>query len=249
MSWRPFSILNSPLSIHPMINWLIQTTNDQAPPPDWLSAAEQARYRGFKTAKRQQDWLLGRWTAKRLLQQTAATANAALHQIQIDSADSGAPIINPISAVADPPALSISHSHGHAFCAVAAHAIGADIERITPRSDTFVNDYFTKAEIEHLKNCQSSAAYGLHDTLVTAVWSAKEAVLKVLQLGLTVDTRAVTCLPALPAGETEQWTAVDIQLDSRRLPNAPINLQGWWRPWHDFVLTLAIQLENNQVSD
>ncbi len=53
----------------------------------------------------------------------------------------------------------------------------------------------------------------LVDTLVTATWSAKEAVLKALQLGLTVDTRRVTVLCQFD-GDLTQWTPVEVECDS-----------------------------------
>lgn len=243
-----------------MIKWLIQSMDDYPAwagcetPPAWLSDAERARYAGLKTEKRRQDWLLGRWTAKRLVQDVLQQQGDTipLHNLVIDNWASGEPYVQlpnlPINQ--SPLSLSISHSHGRAFCAVwpqANRAIGADLERIAPRSDAFVADYFTKAEIACLDNGQSpianrqspTADYELRDTLATAVWSAKEAVLKALHLGLTVDTRSVSCL-VRPLTENT-WTPFDIELDRRRLgDNLPL-LSGWQRAMGDFVLTLVIQ--------
>ncbi|MCZ7667962.1 MAG: 4'-phosphopantetheinyl transferase superfamily protein [Chloroflexi bacterium] len=69
------------------------------------------------------------------------------------------------------------------------------MERIASRSPEFVTDYFTKEE----QVLVDRASADMRDVAVTAVWSAKEAALKALHLGLTVDTRAVTCL--LEVGE------------------------------------------------
>ena len=58
-----------------VIQWLIQNTAahpslaDAEAPPGMLSAEETAIFAGFKVFKRRQDWLLGRWTAKHLLQE------------------------------------------------------------------------------------------------------------------------------------------------------------------------------------
>ena len=38
---------------------------------DWLTPGERARYEEFRFEKRQQDWLLGRWTAKQALLELA----------------------------------------------------------------------------------------------------------------------------------------------------------------------------------
>ncbi len=86
--------------------------------------------------------------------------------------------------------LSISHCDDHAFCALSDRQsvrVGADIERIEPRARQFAEDYFTAAELEHVR----AAPPDDRDTIVTLIWSAKEAALKALHLGLTVDTRSV----------------------------------------------------------
>ena len=69
----------------------------------------------------------------------------------------------------------------------AVHTVGADIEHVEPRDPAFVRDFFTTGEAERVWRCPAKQ----RDTLVTVLWSAKEAVLKVLRLGLTVDTRRV----------------------------------------------------------
>jgi 4'-phosphopantetheinyl transferase len=208
------------------------------PPHGLLSRAETEKFNSLKRDKRRRDWLLGRWTAKQLLQQTIYQRTGrklSLDEIEIGNDTDGMPIVNcQLSIVNCEWALSISHSWGHAFCAVreGQGAIGIDMERIEPRLAGFAAAYFTDAEQERITLHTSRFTY---DALVTAVWSAKEAVLKALHLGLSVDTRAVTCLPAA-AGD--QWQPFTIHLDAQRLPHTP-SLQGWWRIINDFVLAVA----------
>jgi 4'-phosphopantetheinyl transferase len=86
--------------------------------------------------------------------------------------------------------LSISHSSGAAFCAwtpLTTQHIGADIELIAPHPQYFIEDYFTPFEIAQC----AQAPEPLRADLVTAIWSAKEAVLKALRQGLKWDTRQV----------------------------------------------------------
>jgi 4'-phosphopantetheinyl transferase len=208
-----------------VIAWLVQTTGAHAglaegiPPPGLLSPAERERFASLRTAKRRRDWLLGRWTAKRLLQDSFVGRDGEplpLDAFTVASAADGAPELildfglpildwargspepNPKSKIGYPAgvnlkciSLSISHSNDRALCAVApGAAAGCDIERIEPRPPLFAQDYFTAAELELLEG----APPALRDTLVAAIWSAKEATLKALRLGLTVDTRAVTCV-------------------------------------------------------
>jgi 4'-phosphopantetheinyl transferase len=259
-----------------MIRWLVQSIADHPdmnagiPPPGLLSAEERARFHGFANPKRREDWLLGRWTAKQLLQGYCAETlgvTLPLDQLIIDAEPGGAPLAcarfdasgleNAPAMSADdvksasqlPLSLSISHSNGYALCAIDTDAglspsgsgqslpptVGVDIELIEPRGQNFAADFFTDAEID----CLRVAPPALHDLLMTAIWSAKEATLKALRMGLRVDTRRVECRfdPAQP----EDWTPFLLTLHD--LPAG--ETAGWWRilpteAWdRRFVLTLV----------
>lgn len=239
------------------VAWLLQSATSHpdltrgVPPSGLLSAVEWARFEQLTTVKRKQDWLCGRWTAKIILQNLLRERTG--HTIPLDSfsvinnAD-GVPQITGHWSLATGYSLSISHSHNHAFCAVVErprHPIGADIEYIEERSDGFVEDYFTAEEQTRV------AWYAKHDapiathhaprtTLINAIWSAKEAVLKALHLGLSVDTRAVECLIEPFIEPSTNWTPFTIRCDNNRLPRPAPELQGWWQVQSDFVLTVVI---------
>jgi 4'-phosphopantetheinyl transferase len=133
-------------------------------------------------------------------------------------------------------------------------AVGADIEHIEPRPWRFVEDYFTADEIDQVR----AAPAGLQDTLVTAIWSGKEAVLKALRVGLTVDTRAVSCFFQEPSGAWEAADAETVPTDRtggwipfqiRKAPQPEDDRPndgrmavwtGWWRTMEGSVLTLAV---------
>ncbi len=185
-----------------------------------------------------------------------------------------------VSGMHLPISLSISHSGDTSFCALYAASdevhndhvvlnglstagqiqIGADIEQIESRPDGFVQAYFSAGEIERF----SQAPVEWRKVLINATWSAKEAVLKALHLGLAVDTRRVQCLCRLPAGQVESWSQIQVQCDPTLLPemlqraNQPVsdvdlcncawNVTGWWRRQGSFVLTLAaLQLETRKT--
>ncbi len=110
-----------------VIHWLLQSLDDCPDTlrgdatPAWLSAAEQARLHGFKVEKRRRDWLLGRWTAKNLVQRYLAQTTGetvALDAIFIGADADGAPYASYKGRLAV--SLSISHSHGMAFCGLVA---------------------------------------------------------------------------------------------------------------------------------
>ncbi|MCU0514502.1 MAG: 4'-phosphopantetheinyl transferase superfamily protein [Anaerolineae bacterium] len=207
--------------------WLMQTaaahpdlTQGRAP-AGLLTPAEAACFAALKTPKRRHDWLLGRWTAKRLLQ-GQVPGNPEI----LNNAD-GVPLVTGCPALS----LSISHCDDRAVCAAAwQHTVGVDVERIAPRQPVFVQDYFTPLEVAQV----DQAAPAQRDTLVTLIWSAKETALKVLHRGLSLDTRTVqVTLPAAPPAAAG-WSP--LHLDCGPQGSFP----GWWRMEAGYVFTLAV---------
>ena len=127
-------------------------------PPELLHPSEQAKLDTLRVLKRRRDWLLGRWTAKHLVQQHLLETTAALHPlpaILIAADPDGAPfaalgvssredssLLHQQAGEASLPfqrmalSLSISHSGDRAFCALIDEpgaTVGADLELIEPR--------------------------------------------------------------------------------------------------------------------
>lgn len=235
------------------VEWLLQTAAGQPalrygiPPAGLLCPAERARFDALPATasgdKRRRDWLLGRWTAKRLvqalMQQTGRAV--ALDRIAIANRPTGEPTATLLDAPTVPLTLSLSHAHGLALGAVLPSAdrrLGIDLERVAPRPATFVADYFTPAE----QALVTASAPAWRDWQVTAIWSAKEAALKALHKGLSVDTRAVSCLIAVPPSLPRDWQPFGLALDAARLPAGALPaLHGWWRAAGPFVLTLVAE--------
>ena len=203
------------------VQWLEQTAADVSADDAWLSTAERLLCGSMKLAKRRNDWSLGRWTAKHAVANYLGLALApeALASIEIRPAASGAPEV----FLNDQPAevsISLSHSDGTAACAVApAGAVtGCDLERIEPRSEAFIADYFTAEEQAMI----AQAAPAERDRLVTVLWSAKESALKALRTGLRLDTRRVSVWLASPSQGSESWSALTVRYADQLF-------QGWWR--------------------
>src|SRR5690349_11516548 len=134
-----------------MIDWLIQSTAGHPAlargiaPAGLLSEQEQLRFTELRTAKRRSDWLIGRWTAKRLIQsyvERRAGIQPALNSLTVINDPDGAPRViadcdlNLQSAICNLQ-LSISHCDGYAFCSLSdipGLQLGADIERVEPRA-------------------------------------------------------------------------------------------------------------------
>jgi 4'-phosphopantetheinyl transferase len=169
-------------------------------------------------------------------------ADLALETISVEAAPDGAPTVRVLAArrsSLEQRSVSLSHSAGVAFCGIAAGAtIGVDLELVEPRSAAFAADYFTPAEQAQMAACSPCD----RPMVVTALWSAKEAVLKAHRLGLTVDTRALSC--QLERARQRGWHRFRWTWDdARAMPHgpsaAPLARAGHWRQAGRFVLTVA----------
>ncbi len=228
-----------------MISWLIQSQTNmpqfaEGADNGFLSTVESERLLTLKTAKRQRDWLLGRWTAKQLLQTLMWQMDGVLwplESIAITNDDDGVPFCK-IAVSNRHYTISISHSHDYALVAAIDKPdvrLGVDMERIKVRPDGFPETYFTMTEMG-LGRCLWGPDRAVWET---AVWSAKEAVLKALHLGLSVDTRSVSCLikplGCLPQG----WIPFGIEGANGRFSSKAQTLRGWWQVYEEFVVTVV----------
>lgn len=222
-----------------MIHWLLQSVPIEMSVERILNSAEYAVFERPTNAKRQQDWLLGRWTAKNLVQRVIINGGGPsfpLTAITVRNDDTGAPMVD-VPGYPDL-SLSISHSHGRALCAVVEAPnwpLGADLELIEPRSPHFFADFFNAEERLLVEMVQPER----RDMLVTAIWSAKESVLKALHIGLRVDTRAAICLIDADQYAESVWIPFEVDTDRRQLGRDMPPLSGWWRVEGRFVLTLV----------
>ena len=163
----------------------------------FLSSAESAYLQTLRAEKRKGDWLGGRFALKVLLaresgllpicscqnwQEMAAPALAVLKNIDIVKLPSGAPQVF-VGAIPDARSVSITHSNGWAAAAVSApHTfLGIDLEKIEPRMQAWAEDFFTPAEREPMTPQH-----------LTALWTQKEAVVKLLGRGLSLNAQEIS---------------------------------------------------------
>lgn len=176
---------------------------------EWLHAAIHdlsdedyaAVYRGLSPARRQhidrktrpQDKtrsLLGEWLAKRGV---ASFCGVSPEAVVIDIDDQGKPF-----APTYPVHFSLAHCGELAVCAVDAHPVGIDIERIRPIRPALIQRVCVEEEERYILGGKAlSAADGGDEALLTRffeVWTAKEAYFKQIGTGIT-NLKAVNILP------------------------------------------------------
>jgi len=192
-------------------------------PPGLLSPREEAIPAGLTLLPRRRKWLLGRWAAKRLLGELAAENNGIVagllgkpgsdedwrRQFSILNDEAGVPYVDRAGQGRLPLSLSISHRGDWGLAAIALVSgarIGADIETVEPRDPALVRQFFSESEADRVGSGRDA------ERTVARIWSAKEAVLKAMGLGLRHDTRDIVVGDEMdaPAGVAEEWRALDI---------------------------------------
>lgn len=231
----------------PRIAWVLQLAAAVPEHDDWLAPAERERQAGLRLPPRRAQWRLGRWTAKVALARWLDLPQGAFARLELRVAADGAP--EPWAGGAPLPlVLSLSHcgEQGLVALARAPLALGADLERVEPRSAAFLRDYFTAAEQRWLAEAPSAPGAASRAECATLLWSAKESALKALRTGLRRDTRSVevTVTPSAPAargsapaaaeGAAAAWAPLAVHdLEGAR------QLNGAWRRSGEQVLTVV----------
>jgi 4'-phosphopantetheinyl transferase len=218
-------------------------------PPGLLSPREEAILAGLTLLPRRRKWLLGRWAAKRLLDEVAAEgidlASGLVcdedwrRQLSILNDEAGVPYVDREGQGRLPLSLSISHRGDWGLAAVARlpdATIGADLETVEPRDPALVRQFFSDSEAKRV------AGSGAVDRTVARIWSAKEAVLKAMGIGLRHDTRDIVVGDEIAAlAGLADWRTLDIQLAPALAARiAPRSLTVLWRDLDAHVVTVAL---------
>ncbi len=227
------------MTMSPTIFWTLvkKESVDLEAVDAFLSPSERQFLAGLRFEKRRNDWLLGRRAAKTLAAGLPEFQGQPLAQIEIRTRLEGAPYICLPDGNCPPHSLSLSHSSDLALCALTLAPglmIGADLEKVEPRLQGFIEDYFTPEEQAIVR----AAAPERRDRIITLGWSLKEAMLKALGVGLRWDTRKVEVngLKLDTAADAENtWKAIQVR-DHGQEP------RGWsacWTERNGFVLAAA----------
>jgi len=200
-----------------------------------LTTWERAYLATLSAPARRRDFVHGRWVAKNLLAahlEGAFEQTVALDAIEVERDADGVPRAHVRVPWLVDPGFSLSISH-RGDAAVAASmpgldvGIGVDVEIIEPRSRALVEDFFVDEEVATVDAAEEP------DVVANTIWSAKEAVLKALHLGLSVDTRRVRCRVPVAAAT---WQEIDVvcEVEGAGHPRC------WCLRRDDLVVTLAV---------
>ena len=212
--------------------WLAHGQHDVPRSTEWLSRHELDHLGSIRFTKRRDEYVTRRWTTKQAIATVLDVDRSELARIEIRHRPSGAPYVQ---LDGEPAAVDVSMSDrsGWAVCLVgvpgtmASGTVGVDLEIVEPRTAGFVADYFTAAERTYVGGLPTER----HDEAANLIWSAKEAALKVQQVGLRVDTRTVEV--DLDDGRTvDGWSQMTVTGSDGPMP-------GWWRRCGVFLLTVA----------
>jgi len=222
-----------------LIYWMLVNIDQTVPEAQGvLSGSELGKFSAFRFPKRRGEWLLGRWTAKSLAHSLPGYQQYPLDQIEILNTQEGAPYIQLADGTRPGGRLTISHSGSLAMCAlttVEGLRVGADLEKIEARTETFILDYFTPAECRLVEATPADT----RAEVVTLIWSAKESMLKALGVGLRVDTRSVEVqnMQGVPYAIDSIFEWNKIQVGEQK--SSGRSWAGWWQRRGQFILTLA----------
>jgi len=140
---------------------------------DWLSQAEQQHYDSFSSTIRRQQFLCGRFLARKVI---SYVCGGPWHAYFLSAPDDGAPRITGRSGVdeLDTMSISISHTDGWVACAISKHPVGVDVQSRNKPRDV--------VGLSQMIDCNLSMAKS-HDAknlshLFYANWGLREAWIK-----------------------------------------------------------------------
>ncbi len=144
-----------------------------------LSPAEVGLYRSHSHPKRQLEWLSGRICAKEVVRWYLGAEAPVASAMSIQSEADNAPYVVLAGERADRsvPYVSISHSRDMVVAAaVQDPGIGIDVEAISESITEIADDFCTAQEVDRFLQCAGTD----RATLLTGIWSVKEASRKVI---------------------------------------------------------------------
>ncbi len=152
---------------------------------DILDPSERADYDRLISDRRRDEWVAARYALKSLVAdqvRDGSGVHVPLSKIVVKKNEERAPSIV-VDGVPFGGTVSVTHSHGIAVVTLSHDTlvyVGIDREKVEDRSDTFIRDYFTPAEMALAPQLTKSERASL-------LWCVKESVTKALRRGLNLS--------------------------------------------------------------
>ena len=157
--------------------YVIVKTEEAPKAEDFLTSFELKQYQQFTVEKRAKEWLAGRYAVKKL---ASDFFTFSMKSMQVRNARNGMPILQVEGG--NHLTISISHSGDYAAAAIALadNLIGIDVEKVEERPESWAKEFFTEKEL-----IVNTPAF------LTELWAKKEAILKLLQIGLVLPAKDI----------------------------------------------------------
>ncbi len=214
----------------------------------WLSDSEQRAFATLADATRRDDWLLGRWLAKRILLETLSTNNtvlpSAIHpssqlrRIEILPQSIGGLAARPMLVVdgsISEETISISHNDHGVMVAISEDpqvGVGVNLVSGDDSGDGFLRLWFTDQEQQWLRSRREFAS---------RFWGAKEATYKSLNQGERFHPRRLE----VTQSNDNRWQCRD--RTTNRVAAIEFNQVGL-NTWAVLSTCLRAQSQSNLVS-
>ncbi|HUU77578.1 MAG TPA: SDR family NAD(P)-dependent oxidoreductase [candidate division Zixibacteria bacterium] len=170
-----------------------------------LHPQEFEKYQSLTVDKRRDEWLAGIYATKKAIMKNLPEIQ--MNIIKIEKDEYGKPKAF-IGKVKKPYFVSITHSNGYAVSLISEESnIGIDLEIIEKRSDALIDELLNPKE----QILISKQEKDIQEELITRIWTAKEAVSKVLGTGLNID------LHDLEISDVKD-KKITIQIDPTKIP-------------------------------
>lgn len=164
-----------------------------------LHPKEKSQLQHLKYERRKNNYLLGRLAAKKAL--SVLVKDQSLDTISVDTGVFQFPVINGCQQQNIQVSISHSDTIGIALAFPAEHPLGIDIEAVDPDKGEAMKSQIEPNELALTKST------GLNElSAATLIWTAKEALSKVLKTGMTVDFKFFELASVEKVGETYHST-------------------------------------------
>lgn len=192
---------------------------------DWCSAAEKKRSQSIASSRRRDQFLAGRWLARRMLSERFGGEPS---EWQLCSEPGRAPIVErgPVNAT-----VSLAHRADALACGVSNAPIGIDVEVSMASRDSYSGDLaefmLAPAELQHFHLVPEAE----RRALLRVFWALKEAWLKSRGTPLEFSSlRHISATQVEPRlANASSWTTKDLALGlvcQEHTPLAQLNVLG-----------------------